>query len=370
MLRKLRGYSLIVEISLFPWINASDSLRNIFYAFFLLNLLFDFINLNFEKFRFTKIDSLIVASCLLFFFHPSSYISDMSFDVYIFKLGLFVIRYILVDVKLISENPFFFTLMVIISSIASLYGWQLGLGDPVRLNYPYGDSNYQSFIFGTYFFILLIFLSIIKSKKIKFFIIIAMILSFIILLFGASRGSFIAFAITFIFYLYKKLNFKKLVVLLSVTTLISIFSFIPNFLSESPILVIDRFINPIESDIGASDSRISEIKVAFKNMYAEPFIFLFGSGFSSTNEQNYILKNKDLTISRIHNTPIAILYDSGILGLILFILLVTSMYLDNINRDTMFLFIFIIINSLTFFIYFYHLFICVRIISWRRNFIL
>lgn len=359
MIRKIRGYSLIIEIVLFPWINADESIKSFFFTILFINVFLDIVNINPRTVKFIKVDKLILILGLLFFINPLSYSNEFSVNDPIFRIFIFMIRYLCLDIKLLFENFTFFNLTVFISCLGALYGWELGLGNQWRLDFPYGDANYQSFIFGSYFFILLLIYPHVKLKRIKIFLIIVMISSILILIFGASRGSFFSILITLLYYLYSKLNFLKFSTIFLLLLIVS--GSVVN-LKTLDITIINRIFNPRVSDIGASNSRVNEVKNFLEISKESPVNLIFGNGLSSSAKLSYLQK-MDIN-SRIHNTPFSIFFDAGLIGLIVFLFLITSIFKKNYRKDIFYLTLFTSLNSLTFFILtFYHFFIVLKIIN-------
>ena len=159
-----------------------------------------------------------------------------------------------------------------------------------------------------------------------------MILSVLILIFGASRGSFLSLLITIIYLMYKKLNFLKFSTILIVITLLSNSYFDYN---SSEITIVNRIFNPRDSDVGAAESRLIEVDKFLVLFLENPSALIFGNGLSSSSKLDNLIKADHST--RIHNTPFSVLFDTGVFGFLFFIYLLFIIFKYTYRKEIFYL---------------------------------
>ena len=366
MLEKLFKLSIILEVILFPWINESSLINSLFVVLFSVNLFISILQFIAKNAR-QKYDSWKVVFILFIFLlliNPGTYWQEFTIESAAFRLLAFGLRFIFFHkIYRVLSSPLF-TFGVFISCLMAVLGWLQGGGDAWRLNYPYGDANYQGFIFASYIFIILIpwdSASTLHRQLIR----IASISCFLIVVLGASRGSIIA--LVFVVALWILVRFKlwiKTVILLSILTSAIIVSKSPY---SKEIVVIQRLFNPRSSDKGAANSRLLEIESAQKAMISDPETIIFGNGLSSSANKSETSYTHNF---RIHNTTMSIIYDSGILGVLLVAISIVLNFLKLRNSVSVYLFLFILLNSQTFFVLtFYQFYLCLGVLERKENYI-
>jgi hypothetical protein len=122
--------------------------------------------------------------------------------------------------------------------------------------------------------------------------------------------------------------------------------------------------SPGKSDIGAANMRLTEISALFKEFSNSPQQILYGFGLSrSSSNEDFFFNSK----TRIHNTPLAIFFDGGIIGVFSMMLLFFWSWQKLWYSNNKYLFIFIILNSFTVYVItFYHFILCLKLIQDRK----
>lgn len=366
MLKKLLGLSSTVEILLFPWINVNKTANVLFSVLFIMNLLFSiYYSVKINKTpRLSLWKVFIIGFCLTILANPNSYWGELNLESPVVRFSLFFLRFLFFFNITLAIRSRLFVLGVLTSALLAIYGWTMGAGDIWRLNYPYGDANYQGFIYSSY--LLLIILQWKKlSKTNKILVALASLTSFLVVVLGASRGSILALLIVFTIWLIFNSTLKMKFVMTSIIILGTV-ALTKTDLTKD-IILIQRFVNPRSSDKGAADSRFFEIKSAFTAMISNPMTFIMGNGLSSS--ANNSIKSYGHKF-RIHSTTMSVIYDSGIIGSVFFISSVLLLFRKIKNRSIVYLLAFMILNSQTFFVLtFYHFFICLSALTIKENYI-
>lgn len=358
MFRRVYRISVSLEVILFPWINGSESLEKAFYLLFALNIATGLCIRLIAKDRVQvkALDIWVASFVIISLLNPYTYWHELSLEAPYIRMLVFFLRYMLLDKSLLSNN---YTLMIgiILSSIFSIIGWMNGLGDPWRLNYPYGDANYQGFIFGTYVLFSVMIMGS-GNRYLRYLSLGSMLMSLIVLILSASRGSILTALLVLLIYIlfYATFRIKLIATSLSIASI----SFLLTSSLFSDLSVVQRFVNPRASDNGAALSRFQEVEQAFGFMKEHPETIIFGSGLSSSASEEVAYGHK----FRIHNTTVSSFFDSGIIGGITLLALWTTILKNGYKNQTIYLALFIVINSQTFYVFtFYHFFICLRLIS-------
>lgn len=362
-LKKLIALSLIFEIILFPWINAFEAIEVIFYTLFFLNITIGIFSFKKVNFILNKFDSVFFIFILISLLNPNNFLFEFTANAPYLRLFAFFLRYLTLDVKLLRENINFFTFSILVSSSMVLFLNPIDIGSSTfRLYFPYGDPNYVSFIFGSYAFILFsFFFGGFKKSFSSIIQIITILLCVIIVILTASRGGFLSLFLTIFILFISKIKTSKLIFLIAILFLVIPFL---NFNYLDKINIFNRIINPIESDDGALDSRFQENYTAFNSFISYPHLYVFGRGLGSSN----IISKEYSHQFRIHNTFISVFNDSGIIGLVFFSSLMFRLFNNNRKESSIFLFLFLIINSQTIYlltIYQFH--ICLKFLTEKKK---
>ena len=365
-LRKLIAISLILEIILFPWINAYEQIEVIFYTLFIVNVLIGLFSIKKENLILNKIDYAFSIFILFTLINPYNFfLFEFSANAPYVRLFAFFLRYLTLDIKLLKENSNLFSIGILVSSVMVIFLFPIEkFSNNFRLFFPYGDPNYVSFIFGSYALIIYSFFYNGLKKNLSSQInVIAIIICLIIVILTASRGGLLSFAITLIFLIKRNISIPKLILLGSLVLLVvSTFNFNFNFIND--INAFNRFLNPVKSDVGALNSRFQETAVTFDSFTNNPQLYIFGNGLGSSN----ITSNTYSHQFRIHNTFVSVFNDSGIIGLIFFLIFIFRLFYYNFWKASIFLFLFIMINSQTIYlltIYQFH--ICLKFLTQSKK---
>ena len=297
-LRKLIAISLILEIILFPWINAFEEIEVVFYTLFIINILIGLLSIKKETFIFNKIDYAFSIFILLTLINPNNFfLFEFSANAPYVRLFAFFLRYLVLDVKLLKENANLFSIGILVSSVMVIFLFPIEkFSVHFRLFFPYGDPNYVSFIFGSYAFIISsYFYNGFKKNLSSLINIIAIVTCLIIVILTASRGGILSFVIALIFLIIKNISIPKLFLLGSLVFLmVSTYNF--NFIND--INAFNRFSNPVSGDVGSLNSRFQEITATFDSFIKYPYLYILGNGLGSSS----IISSSYSHRFRIHNT--------------------------------------------------------------------
>ena len=353
-----QSYLLAIEIALFPWINFSNFLKTMFLVILGINVLISvssgFIR---GKFRsFTAIDILLGGIVVISVFNPGSYWMPFSAEFPPLRMAIFYIRYLTFPHNFFKNNSNLLFTMLLISSTCVLITWFfLDLPENAyRLYAPYGDPNYTGIIFGSYAILAMCWSINGKATKVSLMLI---LLCFFIVLLTASRGSILALVVATLFIFMK--NYKLIIFAIAPMILLLQVEFITSLFTE--LYFLERILDPSGADVGAANSRFTEIEAALNNFGNNIPNMLFGNGLSSS-ALNFIGSE-----FRIHNTYVAIIYDQGIIGVILASVLGLGLLIKSKINGLLPLMIFMTINSMTIFILtFYPFYIFVKFIQEER----
>lgn len=362
-IKNIFAISLILEIILFPWINAFEEISVIFYTLFVINIFVSLFKVRKENLFLNKIDHVFLIFVLITLFNPFNLIFEFSVNAPYVRLFAFFVRYLLLDIKLIEKNANLFSAGVLVSSLMVFFLNPIETSsDNFRLFYPYGDPNYVSFIFGSYIFIIYIFLhSGLKNNFFSLIKIITILSCTVVVVLTASRGGLLSLLFSIIVVILRKNSIPKLILLGSLVLLIVSnlnLSFINN------LNAFNRFFNPRGSDDGAMNSRFQENTAVFNSFTNNPSLYVFGRGLSSSN----ITSSTYSHIFRIHNTFISVFNDSGLIGLTFFLVYIFRLFYHNYQKASFFLLFFLVFNSQTIYlltIYQFH--ICLKFLTIRKE---
>ena len=309
----------------------------------------------------SRSDIWLLSLVLLFLLNPLSYWQEMSTSAVYVRVGLFALRFALWRPLRLSKYYLTFAFGILMSSALSITLWQLGFGDQWRLNYPYGDSNYQGFIFATYSLLLWAHWPGIDIQRFwpKILVVVASISAIVVVCLGASRGAIVSLIVVGIIGVVRSASRRHILVIAITLGVSSMALSRIQVVRESA--VVERFFNPRDSDRGAANSRVTEVSAAFKELERNPASLLFGFGLSRSSEKDNRFFDSRF---RIHNTAVSVLFDSGLVGLLCFAGLCFALWREVGHvRGALFL-LFIFLNCQTFYVLsFYHFYICLKLIG-------
>lgn len=202
-------------------------------------------------------------------------------------------------------------------------------GLPWRYQGLYNDPNYLvvSLIVGV--FLCLKAFETFNSILIKIISIVSILFSFYIILLTQSRGGILAFILFLIIYipqLYKK--YKKITIITSLILVVFSGNLYIRFYDTVNNIVI-RFSGERQSDVNGANSRIFEIEKAIDGIKGMPFYLVFGAGISASGDDESLYQNDH----RIHNTPVAVVYENGLISLFLYLMIFWIQTKSLFKRD-------------------------------------
>ncbi len=354
---QLRNNLFAIEIALFPWINYSDSLRLLFILILGINVSYSFYNfiVTGKSRSLTAIDIFLGCLILLSLFNPGSYWQEsFSTENVIFRLSVYYLRYLTFPDDFLRKNINLLFRYFLISAFLVIFVWIFQESN-LRLILPYGDPNYLGFIFGSYAILAMCYASSRRANTVSIMLI---ILCFYIVLLTASRGSILALVLASLLIFIKDIfRFLGVIVLLLFASQLE---FVRGLYSD--LFIIERILDPRDSDIGAANVRLVEIEIALKMLGNDFINALFGHGASTTSSEIFSDSS-----TRIHNSYVAIIFEQGIIGGIFALIIAILMLLKSEKNGLLPLTIFMLLNSMTVFIFtFYHFYIFVKLIQSKK----
>jgi O-antigen ligase len=302
----------------------------IFLSYLIINQLYHYNTTSNTQINFISIDLLgLIFNLLLFSFlimlkkNWTLFFEKIFFIICIFLVFIFIQNYILLDKFIVTNNIFF---------------------DYQNYEYNWASKNFIAIILN----IFLIFLNLNFSKN-KFYYLYFFIISFSII-FTLSRAGYYIYLINLIYFI---INSKNIIIkVLSVVIFIFLTSI---FWSESSkkfyidkkseisylanINSIDKVTPKSEINVfsklwfsrKSKSTRISYFFLTFENLKEN---YLIGSGLGSFKINNKIF-NKDGTVKRYpdsHSTWLLLLYETGIIGFLMYIFLIIKNKYSLFNR--------------------------------------
>ena len=202
----------------------------------------------------------------------------------------------------------------------------------------YGDPNFLALALNIIIALCCISFRNEDSKLIKILSACSIAGSVPIILLGMSRGGIIGLAIVILSLLlntFKKNKFGFSVLLLLV--LISGF-FISRKMGSTLNLIEDRYMLESESDRIGSKARVEGVKSAFHVFEKKPGLLLFGIGLGNTYDTINLHRDDGYSsVYVIHNTFISLLFELGLVGLILYLLIYYQAFREQFRRRNYFM---------------------------------
>jgi len=184
----------------------------------------------------------------------------------------------------------------------------------------YGDPNYLAIAFNLIITSCYLYITRYGNPIINCGAIISILGALLLILLGISRGGILATCVNLIYILYDlSLRNKKASILIICLAIASSGSLAMLF-SEQIDNVVSRFSGERDSDVGAAQSRGHEIISGINILRCHPEMTFFGIGIGNSAKAHTTYRYAGYYSSvRIHNTPISILVEQGILSLLCFI---------------------------------------------------
>lgn len=266
------------------------------------------------------INSVNLIVFLLILTHFISLITNLSFDSMPFEPSLkfilyFVIFYEVISIEDISSKKNYILILLFIFSLFHLI--TVFNAESLRNNFLYADPNYLFFIYSLYLYLLTFCYRSSVSSFNKISSLLLSVVVFYLMLSTQSRGGIIAFgfaALYFIISIKRSVYFK-----ITLIFIVSISTYLFSSYFELSEKILSRLSNQKFSDKGAQDSRIIEFNSALNTLLNNPEYILVGTGPNNYSDIKKKFISYDYKVSRVHNTTIGILFESGFLALLAYI---------------------------------------------------
>ena len=217
------------------------------------------------------------------------------------------------------------------------------LSDPfsygnIRYGGFYGDPNFLALSLN--FLIALCYITSREEKSIliKILSISSMVGAVPLIILGASRGGIIGLSIVILFILIDTFKRSKRGFLFLVTVLVLAGGLLSRKMSDTLDLVERRYQAEAESDQAGARARIEGIEDAFRVLGRRPSMIPFGIGLGNTFDTIAQYREDGYRSFRvIHNTYIALLYESGLISLVLYLMIYVYAFRNLLRKRKYFL---------------------------------
>ena len=217
------------------------------------------------------------------------------------------------------------------------------LSDPfsygnIRYGGFYGDPNFLALSLN-----FLIALCYITSREEKSILIKILSVSSIVgavplIILGASRGGIMGLSIVILFILIDTFKRSKRGFLFLVAVLVLAGGLLSRKMSDTLDLVERRYQAEAESDQAGARARIEGIEDAFRVLGRRPSLIPFGIGLGNTFDTIAQYREDGYRSFRvIHNTYIALLYESGLISLVLYLMIYVYAFKNLLRKRKYFL---------------------------------
>lgn len=322
-------------LSVFGWINDTKGVNIKLYHLFSLVFL-PFILKQPLKFKLSKTGLILVFLFMIIVFLTSITLSpfygfnsvfiNYFFAFYVFFLGYFLSKR-LNSFKILKIFQSIIILIYIVVLIKSIYYYET---ITYFLKNPYGHPSIY-YIYGggpnlEATWITLCSLFFLNRKRLFYF---SILFSFIISAIYASRISIIMVVLVYIFYFVSNRptkNERRIILSFFVISSLTFGYYIIHKLSD--LYVIERFLNIGDKVEGGSQGRLM-----LYNAFAESFTYKSMFGVGSGNAIPYIERTLNLSFreDNLHNYYLQVLLEFGIIGLLIFLLIVIDLVKKNIQ---------------------------------------
>lgn len=213
--------------------------------------------------------------------------------------------------------------------------YQTSLGSVDRMEWK--DANYFSFCIAIYILFSTFFITHTNSTKYLLCLYAVCLLMGVCMIMLISRGSILAMSIALLYYFRKKFfSLKSVTVLIIIVGILFLFYHVG--LLDG---VIMRFMS---EDLSSGSGRTEIWETGVKTFFAKDnWTILFGAGEGQASNMVYL----DGNYWSPHNNYLEILYNYGIIGLILFITWLMATFILSKSREVRSVLLLIMINSFT-----------------------
>lgn len=271
---------------------------------------------------------------------------NISYDFSFVINGSFLIAYLYCLSKLNDKHiKSILTYSIIAMAIVCFVGllnydrlvsdYQTSLGSVERIEWK--DANYFSFCIAIYILFSTFFITHTNSKKYLWSLYIACLLMATCMVMLISRGSIIALCIALLYYFRQRLLSLKSVAVLTVIAGIVLLFYYVGLLDG----LIMRFMS---EDLSSGSGRTEIWETGIKTFFAKDnWTILFGAGEGQASKMVFL----DGKYWSPHNNYLEMLYNYGIIGLILFIVWLIAAFRLSKSREARSVLLLIMINSFT-----------------------
>ena len=231
----------------------------------------------------------------------------------------------------------FFIISILIVIVSNFYYYFSIYDHYERFRGTFGNPNeFALFLTFLIYFILYYFNIYDINFKKKFFLMILLIAASLLILISLSRSGIIIMLMLYFFYyisIRKSMGFLSKLFLFFILVLVVLYLY--QIFSQEFLLLMERFSNS-EGSI-STKTRLEQI-LAASNALNDNFLhILFGNGTGITSDANWFGRYYEINslneVMRIHNSFMSLLVEDGIVGLGLYILFHTIIFVKIINLN-------------------------------------
>lgn len=209
------------------------------------------------------------------------------------------------------------------------------LGDVDRLEWK--DANYFSFFIGIILMFTLYLARYTKSKVYKRYLICSALLMLVTMVSLISRGAIVAFVIAILYY-YRKDAFSLRALRYVVPLIVFLLALYYTGFMDGLIM---RFMS---EDVQTGSGRTDIWQIGLETFFGKDIMtIIFGAGEGQAIKMTYL----DGQYWSPHNNYLSIMYNYGIIGLIIFCMWMISLFVHSRTRESRGIVLFIAVNSFT-----------------------
>lgn len=186
----------------------------------------------------------------------------------------------------------------------------------------YGDPNFLALALN--FLIAICYITFRKEKGffIKFLSVCSIVGAIPLILLGASRGGILGLSIILLFILIDTFKRSKTSFVILAVVMVLLGGLLTRRMSDTLFLIEQRYQSKTESDQIGARARVEGIGNVFRVLGRRPELIPFGIGLGNTFDTIARYRDDGFRSSFVvHNTFISLLYELGLLGLILYLLI-------------------------------------------------
>lgn len=266
--------------------------------------------------------SIGIAISVILFSHLISLFVNFELNNIDLMTFLRLLTYIFVFYEISSIKNFFskkYFILIILLIFTSIHLYFVLSNEFYRNDQLYADSNYLFFIYSIFLYLTIFCFKAFNNILPRSLIILISLAIIYLMLSTQSRGGIVAISFGLIMYFYTLKKSIPLKLFYTSILFLSVYSFSLYFNTFDK--VVSRFSNERPSDLGAYQSRFIEVSSAVNVLLEYPEYILIGTGPLNFENISQNFTQYDNQISRVHNTTLGVLFETGLFSLLAFLYL-------------------------------------------------